>query len=148
MKEIARYSGCFVCGENNDCGLKVKFYYRDKKAYAEYATSRRFEGYQNVFHGGITSTLLDEVMIKALLAQNIMAMTVEMTVKFHKLVKIGEKLFLEGELEKQKGRLLLTSGRAMLADGEVVASATGKYLIVDENLKSELLKSLEDQSGE
>lgn len=146
MKEILRYSGCFVCGENNDCGLQAKFYFKNGKATTEYVTHKRYAGYQDVFHGGITSTLLDEVMIKALLAEDIFAMTVEMTVKFHKLVKIGEKLFFEGELEKRKGRLLITRGSAKTANGEIVASAAGKYLIVDENLKSVLQKSLE--SGE
>jgi len=148
MKEILRYSGCFVCGENNDCGLKAKFYFKDGKATTEYITHQRYAGYQDVFHGGITSTLLDEVMIKALLAEDIFAMTVEMTVKFHKLVKIGEKLLFEGELEKRKGRLLVTKGTAKTATGETVASASGKYLVVDEKLKIELQKSLETEDSE
>jgi len=142
MQEVVRYSGCFVCGENNECGLKAKFYFNDGKATTEYITHKRFAGYHNIFHGGITSTLLDEVMIKALLAEDIYAMTVEMTVKFHKLVKIGEKLFFEGELEKRKGRLLITKGSAKTANGDIVASATGKYLIVNDDLKEVLNESL------
>ncbi len=144
MKEIVRYSGCFVCGEDNDIGLKAKFYFKDGKAITEYITRRKFEGYQNVFHGGIISTLLDEVMIKALLAQDIFTMTVEITVKFRKIVSIGEKLFFEGELDKQKGKLIFTKGLVKTKNGDIVASATGKYLKVNENLKKELLQSLED----
>ena len=145
-KEIARYSRCFVCGEKNDIGLKAKFFLKDGKAVTEYVTDERFEGYQNVFHGGIISTLLDEVMIKALLAREIYSMTVEMTVKFHKIVNTGEKLFFEGELARQKGRLIFAKGSAKNEDGKIVASATGKYFKVNENLKKELLKSLEKQS--
>ena len=144
MKEIVRYSGCFVCGEDNDIGLKAKFYFKDGKAITEYITRRKFEGYQNVLHGGIISTLLDEVMIKALLAQDIFTMTVEITVKFRKIVSIGEKLFFEGELDKQKGKLIFTKGLVKTKNGDIVASATGKYLKVNENLKKELLQSLED----
>lgn len=143
MKEIAKYSGCFVCGENNEYGLQVKFFFNDGRATAECTARKQFEGYHNVFHGGITSTLLDEVMIKALLAQDIYAMTVELTVKFLRLVKTGERLYFEGELERRKGRLIFTRGEAHRENGEIIATATGKYLEVNDNLKSDLLKSLE-----
>ncbi len=143
MKEIAKYSGCFVCGDNNEFGLKAKFYYKDNKAITEWTARKHFEGYHNVYHGGITSTLLDEVMIKALLARDIYVVTVEMTIKFHKIVNIGQKLLFEGKLERQKGRLYFTSGEAKTSEGEVVASATGKYLQVNEETRELLLESLE-----
>jgi len=144
MKEIVRYSGCFVCGDDNEIGLKARFFFKEGKAITEYVTRRNFEGYRNIFHGGIISTLLDEVMIKALLAQDIYTMTVEMTVKFRKIANTGEKLFFEGEFDKQKGRMIYTRGLVKTENGDIVASATGKYLKVNENLKKELLKSLEN----
>jgi acyl-coenzyme A thioesterase PaaI-like protein len=143
VKEILKYSGCFVCGEDNECGLKAKFYFDDGRAVTECIAERRYEGYFNIYHGGITATLLDEVMIKALLAKDIYAMTVELTVKYRKLVKTGQKLTFEGRLERQKGRLYLTTGEARIESGEVVASAAGKYIEVKPDLKSELMKSLE-----
>jgi len=143
MKEIARYKGCFICGEQNEYGLKAKFYFEGGRAFTECIANRHYEGYKNIYHGGITSALLDEVMIKALLARNIYAMTVEMTIKFHKMVETGQKLLFQGELEKSKGRLFLTRGEARTPDGTVVASATGKYLQVKENVKAKLLDSLE-----
>jgi uncharacterized protein (TIGR00369 family) len=143
MKEIAKYTGCFVCGDNNEFGLKAKFYYKDGKAISECIARKHYEGYHNVYHGGITSTLLDEVMIKALLAQGIYVVTAEMTVKFHKMVEIGQKLLFEGKLERQKGRLYFTSGEAKTPEGKVVASATGKYLKVNEETREMLIESLE-----
>ncbi|MCP4704718.1 MAG: PaaI family thioesterase [candidate division Zixibacteria bacterium] len=144
MKEVAKYSGCFVCGEDNEIGLKAKFYHKDGKAITEYIANKRFEGYKDVFHGGILSTLLDEVMIKALIGLEIFTMTVEMTIKFHKIVKIGEKLLFEGEIDHQKSRMVYTKGVAKNEKGEIVATATGKYLKVNDKLKAELNKSLED----
>jgi uncharacterized protein (TIGR00369 family) len=141
MKEIAKYSGCFVCGDKNDFGLKAKFYFQDNKAIAECVAQRHFEGYHDFYHGGITATLLDEVMIKALLAENILAMTAELTVKFHKAVLIGQKLQLEGYIEHRRGRLYVTRGQAKLENGEIVASATGKYLQVRGDLESRLQES-------
>jgi uncharacterized protein (TIGR00369 family) len=143
MKEIAKYSGCFVCGEKNSIGLKARFYFDDGRAVTELKADKQYEGYLNVFHGGITSTLLDEVMIKALLAQGYYTMTVELNIRFLKAVRTGQKLYFQGVLEKSKGRLFFTRGEARTEEGEIVASATGKYLKVNDELKIELLKSLE-----
>lgn len=143
MKEVAKYSGCFVCGQNNHVGLKAKFYYEAGRAWTEYTAEKKFEGYHDVFHGGITATLLDEVMIKALLALDIYVMTVELTVRFHKPVYVGQKLLLSGYLEQQKGRLYITSGEVKTDAGDLVASAAGKYLEVKSEMKEKLLKSLE-----
>ncbi len=143
MKEIAKYSGCFVCGDRNEYGLKARFFFENGKAYTECVAERHYEGYKNIHHGGITATLLDEVMIKALLANDIFAMTVEMTVKFHKLVETGQKLLFSGEMSEKKSRLYLTTGEVRLENGELVASATGKYLEVKSDVKAKLLDSLE-----
>ena len=144
MEEIAKYTGCFVCGEQNKIGLKAKFFFENDSAVTECVAERRFEGYKDVFHGGIISTLLDEVMIKALLYKNIFSMTVELNLKFHKIVTIGQKLNFVGSLEKKRGRLYFTKGEAKNEDGEVVASAVGKYIEVLENMKGQLLESLDD----
>jgi len=145
MKEIAKYSGCFVCGQQNEIGLKARFYFTDNEAITEYTAETRFEGYKNVLHGGIISTLLDEVMIKALLSMDIYSMTVELNIRFHKIVSIGSKLNFMGRLEKQRGRLYLTYGEAKNEMGETVASASGKYLEVKDDKKSMLLESLDDE---
>ncbi len=143
MKEVAKYSGCFVCGGNNDIGLKARFFYDDEKAVTEYTAEKRFEGYYDILHGGITSALLDEVMIKALLARDIYAMTVEMTVRFHKAVFIGQRLSFEGYVTEEKGRLYVTEGRVLNQDREIVATATGKYLSVKKEMKEKLRQSLD-----
>lgn len=143
MNEIARYSGCFVCGQENVCGLKARFYFDNDRAVTEYVAERRFEGYHDIFHGGITATLMDEVMIKALLAQKVYVMTVELTVKFVKAIYIGQKIIFEGRLEKGRGRLFITSGKALNEKGEIVAEATGKYLEVGQELSNKLMESLD-----
>jgi acyl-coenzyme A thioesterase PaaI-like protein len=144
MKEIAKYSGCFVCGAHNHIGLKAKFFFENNQAVTEYTAEKRFEGYKNIFHGGIIATLLDEVMIKALLSMDIYSMTVELNIRFHKIVNIGDKLSFTGRLEKKRGRLYLTNGEAKNESGETVASAEGKYLEVKNDMKGMLLESLDD----
>lgn len=143
MEEIAKYSGCFVCGDKNHIGLNARFYFDGETAYTELTADKKYEGYFEVFHGGITSTLLDEVMIKALLAKNIYAMTVELTVRFKKAVYIGQKLRFSGCMEKNQGRLYITRGEVTTEDGSVVATATGKYIEARKEMRDQLVKSLD-----
>jgi uncharacterized protein (TIGR00369 family) len=143
MKEILKYSGCFVCGEKNIHGLKARFFYNGEEAYTEIETARQFEGYRDIYHGGIISTILDEVMIKAILAVDRYAVTAEMTIRFNQPVPIDKKLRFTGRVIKNKGRIFLTEGDVTDAEGNLYASATGKYVEADESMKQQLLQSID-----
>ena len=145
MDEIVRYENCFVCGERNQAGLQARFYYDGHQAMTEVTAQKSFEGYFGIYHGGILSTLLDEVMIKSILAEDVVAVTVEMTVKFMKPVQTGDILRLAGRVVSRKGRLYLTEGEATGEDGKTFAKATGKYLEAKSSLKKQLLKSLGEE---
>lgn len=138
MKEIVRYHKCFVCGENNHHGLKAKFYWDGEKAFTELSAEEVFEGYPGIYHGGIISTLLDEVMIKAILADEIYAVTAEMTVKYKRPVKVGDRLKFTGRVESSKGRIYYTVGEVTDETGNLFATATGKYLEAKSDLKESL----------
>lgn len=142
VKAIQRYDNCFVCGDKNDVGLKLDFFEKDGKARAEYTPTKNFEGYANILHGGILSTLLDEVMIKSILAKEILTVTSQIEVKFRNPAIIGEKLFIEGEITGEKGRLILTEGKVFKEDGTVVAEAKGKFFRVEGAIKGRLENSL------
>lgn len=143
MKEIAAYKKCFVCGRENEIGLKAVFHFDGEKALSEITAGEAFEGYRGIYHGGIISTMLDEVMIKAILAIDRVAVTAEMTIKYHKPVRTGDKLLFSGKVTRKRGRLFLTEGFVAGDDGSLYASATGKYIEVKERLRDELLTSLE-----
>jgi uncharacterized protein (TIGR00369 family) len=143
MELIKRYSNCFVCGDKNKCGLKVDFFNEKGVAKAEYEASSEFEGYKDILHGGIISALLDEVMIKAILAKDILAVTVSIEVKFKQPIKIGEKLSLEGKILKDKGKIITTEGKVVKEDKSVAALGFARYIRADEKMKLLLQESLE-----
>ena len=143
MELIKRYSNCFVCGDKNQCGLKVDFFDEQGLAKAQYQASSVFEGYKDVLHGGIISALLDEVMIKAVLAKNILAVTASIEVKFKQPVKIGEKLSLEGKIIEDRGRIIFTEGKALKEDKSVAALGFARYVKADQKMKLVLSESLE-----
>jgi uncharacterized protein (TIGR00369 family) len=143
MKPMKRYPHCFVCGDKNPIGLNIPFYVRDDKVVAEYTAGRRFEGYKDVLHGGILSALLDEVMIRSVLAQGIYTLTSEIKVKFKKMVKIGDKLHLEGRLVEDKGKILVAEGKVTNKDGELVAQGEGKFFRTTGDMEKLLAQELE-----
>lgn len=142
--EILKYDNCFICGDKNLCGVQAKFYFDGKEATTEIVAGEQFEGYKGIYHGGVISSLLDEVMIKAILATDIFAVTAEMTVKYIKPVRVGEKLVFKGKVTKEKGRLYFTEGVAQSENGEIFATATGKYIKAGDELKETLMQSSSD----
>lgn len=138
MEAIPNYPTCFVCGDKNRIGLKVAFFYDEGKAKAEYTPTREFEGYKDILHGGIISSLLDEVMIQSIVALGILTFTIQIEVKFKTSAKTGEKILLEGHIIEDKGRVILTEGKAFKLDGTIIALAKGKFFRPEGEKKKEL----------
>lgn len=144
MKEVAKYRKCFVCGDENVAGLKARFYFDGDTATTEVVADESFEGYRGIYHGGIISTLLDEVMIKALLARGIFAVTAELTVKFKRPVRTGDKVLFTGrEVSSNRGRIFCTEGKAVDEDGTLYAQAAGKYIAAGPELREEIEQSVD-----
>jgi uncharacterized protein (TIGR00369 family) len=143
MKPLKRYSQCFVCGDKNPFGLNVEFYKKNGRVVGEYLAQDRFQGYKNILHGGILSALLDEVMIKSILAQDILTLTCEIKVRFKKPVKIGQRLFLEGKPTQNRGKIIVAEGKVTNEDGELVATAEGKFFRAEGEMEKLLSQSLE-----
>lgn len=142
MQEVVKYPHCFVCGDQNPHGLKAKIFFDGTEAFCELDAVARFEGYAGIYHGGIISTLLDEVMIKAVLAEEKYALTAELTVRFHSPVEIGERLRVSGRVIKRRGRIFLAEGRIVASKGRLCASASAKYIEAGPEMKKDLLNSL------
>jgi len=143
MQEIVKYSRCFVCGDQNVNGLKARFFYDGDQAVASIVAESGFEGYRGILHGGIIYSMLDEVMIKALLADGIYAVTAEMTIRYHSPVSTGQELRFVGSVVSRRRRMYQTKGKASGPDGTIFASATAKYIEARPEFKSRLLESLD-----
>jgi len=142
MKEVLKYSHCFICGDQNHHGVQAKFFFDGQKATTSIEASAAFEGYRGIYHGGVISSLLDEVMIKAILAQDIYAVTAELTIRFVAPVRIGDRVELTGWVTASKGKLFFTEGKAEGADGRIYATATAKYIRAGDDLRDELMNSI------
>jgi acyl-coenzyme A thioesterase PaaI-like protein len=52
---------CFGCAPSNEFGLQMEFYDEGEETVCEWEPRPHFQGYGNILHGGIISTLMDEI---------------------------------------------------------------------------------------
>lgn len=128
MSEI-KYANCFVCGPDNDTGLRLDFTYEDGKAITWFDSPSRFEGYEGVIHGGIIAALLDEVMAKVILAQDLTAVTADLHIRYRKPLPVGQKVKVTGCITLQKTRTIHAAADLTDEKGVVYAEADAVYII-------------------
>lgn len=120
---------CFACGKENRCGLKLSFHYSNGKLTAEFTPSRTYQGYKDIIHGGIITTVLDETMIQAAIAEGIMPVTAEINVRFKMPLMVNEKTVAEAEVIKRGSRLIEAQSRLLKeSDGTIIAEAFAKLI--------------------
>ena len=122
---------CLVCGLKNDLGLKAAFYETDdNEVIAVFTPLEEHQSYPGRLHGGIAGAILDETIGRAIMCQEgtVWGVTVELTVKYKKPIPLDQELKVTGRITKNSKRLFEGTGEVILADGEVAATAWGKYM--------------------
>lgn len=126
-------SECFACGPANDKGLQMKFYKSGSTVFSELVIPEYMSGWNRVVHGGILSTLLDEVMgWGAIVLLKKYIFTKSMTVNYLKPVQVLDMLRVESEVLERKGeREAVMEGRIINSSGEVCVTSTGYFSLMD-----------------
>jgi uncharacterized protein (TIGR00369 family) len=119
---------CFVCGPNNPIGLKLDFTFDGKTMKTRFVPRKEHQGYVDIVHGGIISTLLDEIMVKLAIELGMPAVTAQMDVRLKKALHIGEAVTVSAEITEDTKKLLRAYAEAVTDDGVIVADARGKLV--------------------
>jgi acyl-coenzyme A thioesterase PaaI-like protein len=136
--EIAPHH-CFACGTLNEHGLHLDLHLERGRSWVELTLDDRFQGWDEIAHGGILSTILDEVMAWALVAEDNWGLTARLSVEFKAPVRIGQAIRAEGWITRSRKRIVDTEARVVDAtDGTLLATATGVYVAADAARKREL----------
>lgn len=108
---------CFGCGGKNQDGLQMEFYTDDQLLYSFVEIPKTMAGWGQVVHGGILSTVLDEIMGWGViyLCKKI-GVTNTITVDFVKPVFVEDELTVIGKLEKKE------SARSVMMSSEIYNS--------------------------
>jgi uncharacterized protein (TIGR00369 family) len=130
---VARSRRCFVCGTANPSGLGLAPEREGKKVVARFTPGEAHRGYAKAMHGGLTASLLDEVVGVATGERaGGMCATVELAVSYRRPVLIGVEVRAEGWYVRRQGKLLLGAGRLLDGEGKVLATARARFLPLDE----------------
>jgi len=121
---------CFVCGQENPQGLRLRFRKGEGSAEADVVFPAFLQGWQDTVHGGALATVLDEVMVQAVMSTGIRCVTAEITVAFKKPAATGKPYLASGRVLETRGRLATAEGVVRDEAGTVYAKASAKFLRV------------------
>jgi uncharacterized protein (TIGR00369 family) len=139
---------CFACGELNEIGLHLALKFEPRRCNVELTVPDRFEGWEGLIHGGIVTTILDEVMAWALIEQDCWGVTARMSVQFHRPVLVGQAIRAEGWIVESKRRIQRTGGRIVeMESGLELATAEATYVAATDAQKRELKERYELGAG-
>lgn len=98
-------SSCFGCSPHNPTGLKMQFLAGKDSVKSELIVPEHLCGWSKLVHGGVLSTILDEVMSwTAIHFLKQLVMTKTMNLVFIKPVYVGEKIRTVGRISGMKRR--------------------------------------------
>ena len=109
----------------------MTFYTNETAVYSNVTVPEHLCGWNNLVHGGVLTTILDEIMSwSAIYLLKRVAMTKSMSVDFLKPVYVGNLLKAEGKVLEQKGKHeALMEGRIYNEDDICCASATAIFAV-------------------
>jgi len=128
---LPTYKGCIVCGqkETNPNTLNVRFRIVEDGVEVPFTPDYRQEGYKDVVHGGVITSLLDETIGWAVAVQiKKYFVTAELNIRFVKPLPVGTDVIVKGRVIEHKSRYSVAGGEIVDVDGQVYARAEGKFL--------------------
>ncbi len=120
---------CFGCSLTNPSGLQMTFYTDDSSVLTWVTVPDHLCGWGNLVHGGVTSTILDEVMgWTALHLLKRFTLTKSIQIEFLRPLYIGKPLKAEGKVFKiTNKREAIMEGCIYDQTGKACAKATGIF---------------------
>lgn len=122
---------CFGCGQHNPNGLQMRFSTNGEKLRSDLVIPAHLRGWSHLAHGGVITTMLDEVMGWAgIYFLNRFLLTRDIKVRFKLPVQINEPVTLYGYVAQQKNdRLVTLAGELHNSRGQVAATAQGEFAL-------------------
>lgn len=137
---------CFACGTENPYGLHLDFYVADGHVCTDVSLDRYRVGWEGIAHGGMISTLLDEVMSWTILYfRRVFFVTRKMEVRYLKPVPIEKPLIVRGCLGKdRRPPRIEVHAEIVDRDGNLLARSTGEFVELTGDRLSMIPEELKD----
>jgi len=130
---------CFGCSDENKFGLHMEFFDEGKGLVCNWMPNKEYEGYSNTLHGGIQSTLHDEMASWVVYVKGETAgMTTELKVRFLKSVLVNKgELKITGCIAAKDSRFIKVHTQLFNNDGELCSEGEITYRIFSQKMAIE-----------
>ena len=144
---------CIICGMDNDAGVKAQFYEMENNTLvALFEFKDIHQSYPERVHGGMITSMLDEIIGRCVWLEEPETYGVTTTIKvdFKKPVPYNTKLKGIGKIVKNTSRLFYAEGEIRDMENNLLARAEGTYLkmpvekIANTNVHNEMAYMIED----
>ncbi len=122
---------CFVCGENNPIGLKMRFTnIGDGVIEGVFTPCEYHEGFPGHLHGGLAATILDETMARAVNTLGVHGMTARMELRYREKIPVGESVKVIARIIKYRKTIVDLESEVLLSDGTVAVEASARFMVI------------------
>jgi acyl-coenzyme A thioesterase PaaI-like protein len=115
---------CFVCGRENDSGLKMAWYNNPEsnQVEANVTIGEHFNGYPGIVHGGIVAAILDETAGRVVMLDgnfDNLFVTLRLNLTYRKPTPTNTPLKAVGWLEHKGNKGMKVAAKLLLPDGTI-----------------------------
>jgi len=135
LEPVEGYAMCFVCGQENPIGLKLRFRREGAMVTAEFTPGEYHQGWPGIVHGGIIEALLDEAMCYAPFFHGMYCVTAKMEVRIRQPVLVGQRLLISSTMVRKTRKLVEAEADIVLEDGTPVAEGKATMYVVNQSTK-------------
>ena len=122
-------NNCFACGSDNPNGLKLKIKEKDDHVEAIIEPPLWTQGYHKTVHGGIISTILDEMTVwAAYLQAKLKCLTGELNIRIRTSMYVDQKYIARAKVSQVKHRLVLARAEIVDRNDNLIAEAHAKLM--------------------
>jgi acyl-coenzyme A thioesterase PaaI-like protein len=108
---------CFGCASEHPFGMHLKPFIEGEWVCARFVPPLAYQGPRSIMHGGLVTTLADEIAAWAVIAKlGKFGFTVEMSTKFKGPVRVSEPTFARARLTQESSRVVLVYAEIWQAD--------------------------------
>lgn len=131
LKKQTNSKMCYICGMDNPFGLKAPFYeMEDGSLVSIFEYKSIHQSYPGRTHGGLITAMLDEVAGRAIwiTEPTTWGVTMDLKVKFRKIVLYDVKLKAVGKIIKNTKRGFVGDAKIYDMEGNILAEAEVTYI--------------------
>ena len=123
---------CYACGPTNPSGLHMEFFQDGDEVLCTWDPSEYYQGFHDVLHGGIQSTMMDEIASWVVFVKlDTAGMTYQLTTRFRKPVLISKgSITIRATLVHHQKKIAEIEARLYDGEGLLCAESKANYFVM------------------